>query len=132
MEKINGYPNNFWGWGGEDDEMNKRCETTKIKWVGVEEKGGIRDLEEMDIQEKVRTTTIDIEGRKRRSDSAFICIDPLLNRRFRSSAPPDDVPTRPQRMEMPHEKRSPSRTLLNLVHQRPLLVSLHRDLPLLR
>ena len=21
---INGYPNNFWGWGGEDDEMYKR------------------------------------------------------------------------------------------------------------
>ena len=21
---MNGYPNNFWGWGGEDDEMFKR------------------------------------------------------------------------------------------------------------
>ena len=31
-EKINGYPNNFWGWGGEDDEVQKRCEITKMKW----------------------------------------------------------------------------------------------------
>jgi hypothetical protein len=23
-QKINGYPNNFWGWGGEDDELYKR------------------------------------------------------------------------------------------------------------
>jgi hypothetical protein len=25
--KINGYPNNYWGWGGEDDEMMRRCRT---------------------------------------------------------------------------------------------------------
>ena len=24
---INGYPNNYWGWGGEDDEMMRRCKT---------------------------------------------------------------------------------------------------------
>jgi hypothetical protein len=24
FERINGFPNNFWGWGGEDDEMIKR------------------------------------------------------------------------------------------------------------
>jgi len=52
MEAINGYPNNFWGWGGEDDEMNKRCETVSMKWVGVKE-GGITDLEDMDITEKI-------------------------------------------------------------------------------
>lgn len=32
MKRINGYPNNFWGWGGEDDEMQKRCEALGIKW----------------------------------------------------------------------------------------------------
>uniref|UniRef100_A0A7S4M9S3 WW domain-containing protein n=1 Tax=Odontella aurita TaxID=265563 RepID=A0A7S4M9S3_9STRA len=32
MRKINGYPNTFWGWGGEDDEMQKRCEKTNMKW----------------------------------------------------------------------------------------------------
>jgi predicted glycosyltransferase involved in capsule biosynthesis len=30
---INGYPNNFWGWGGEDDELKKRAdEVTDIKF----------------------------------------------------------------------------------------------------
>ena len=24
MRRINGFPNTFWGWGGEDDEMQKR------------------------------------------------------------------------------------------------------------
>ena len=32
MRRINGFPNTFWGWGGEDDEMQKRCEKLKIKW----------------------------------------------------------------------------------------------------
>jgi hypothetical protein len=27
FELINGFPNNFWGWGGEDDEMMKRLKT---------------------------------------------------------------------------------------------------------
>lgn len=25
FQSINGYPNNFWGWGGEDDELKKRA-----------------------------------------------------------------------------------------------------------
>lgn len=32
MKRINGFPNTFWGWGGEDDEMQKRCERLRIKW----------------------------------------------------------------------------------------------------
>ena len=32
MKKINGYPNTFWGWGGEDDEMQKRCENMGVRW----------------------------------------------------------------------------------------------------
>ena len=27
--KINGFPNNFWGWGGEDDEMFKRIQEVR-------------------------------------------------------------------------------------------------------
>jgi predicted glycosyltransferase involved in capsule biosynthesis len=30
FEDINGFPNNFWGWGGEDDEMKKRIDTVYI------------------------------------------------------------------------------------------------------
>ena len=29
FEAINGFPNNFWGWGGEDDEMYKRIKQVK-------------------------------------------------------------------------------------------------------
>ena len=32
MNAINGFPNTFWGWGGEDDEMQKRCEKMHLKW----------------------------------------------------------------------------------------------------
>jgi len=67
MMRINGYPNTFWGWGGEDDEMQNRCEKAKIKWDSPDEalvkkraakgKGRsvelIRDLEAMDLKEKL-------------------------------------------------------------------------------
>lgn len=29
FEEINGYPNNFWGWGGEDDELMKRAQEVR-------------------------------------------------------------------------------------------------------
>eukprot|EP00970_Alexandrium_tamarense_P013622 scaffold3541_cov183-Alexandrium_tamarense.AAC.2 len=64
MKRINGYPNNFWGWGGEDDEMQARLESVGIKWEaptnvetasdGWEEpKPLIVDLEDMDLQTKL-------------------------------------------------------------------------------
>lgn len=52
MKKINGYPNTFWGWGGEDDEMQKRLETTNITWVSPD-RGTIVDLEDMDLSTKL-------------------------------------------------------------------------------
>ncbi|KAL3770485.1 hypothetical protein ACHAWU_009324 [Discostella pseudostelligera] len=52
MKRINGYPNTFWGWGGEDDEMQKRLETVKIQWDGPTE-GTIVDLENMDLSTKL-------------------------------------------------------------------------------
>jgi hypothetical protein len=52
MKSINGFPNTFWGWGGEDDEMQKRCEKRGLKWEGVQE-GTIRDLENMTVTEKM-------------------------------------------------------------------------------
>ena len=63
MQRINGYPNTFWGWGGEDDEMQNRCEKNNIKWIfpslTEEEKRQseavpvITDLEDMTIKEKL-------------------------------------------------------------------------------
>lgn len=52
MKRINGYPNTFWGWGGEDDEMQKRLEATNITWDAPDH-GTIVDLEEMDIHSKL-------------------------------------------------------------------------------
>jgi len=52
MKKINGYPNTFWGWGGEDDEMQKRCEKLGISWEHPP-KGTIHDLENMSLKEKL-------------------------------------------------------------------------------
>ena len=52
MKRINGYPNTFWGWGGEDDEMQKRCERLKIRWQHPP-RGTITDLEDMSLTEKL-------------------------------------------------------------------------------
>mmetsp|Transcript_12238 Transcript_12238/g.25933 ORF Transcript_12238/g.25933 Transcript_12238/m.25933 type:complete len:413 (+) Transcript_12238:72-1310(+) len=54
MKRINGYPNTFWGWGGEDDEMQKRCERLGIRWQHPPSNAGsITDLEDMNLQEKL-------------------------------------------------------------------------------
>jgi len=52
MKRINGYPNTFWGWGGEDDEIQKRCERLGIHWDSPKE-GSIEDLEAMSLKEKL-------------------------------------------------------------------------------
>lgn len=51
-KRINGYPNTFWGWGGEDDEMQKRLEKLHIKWEWPTA-GTLVDLEEMTLSEKL-------------------------------------------------------------------------------
>ena len=51
FEKINGYPNNFWGWGGEDDALYKR--TKKFYNILKVKKGSIKDLEDLNLQEKL-------------------------------------------------------------------------------
>lgn len=55
MKRINGYPNTFWGWGGEDDEMQKRCERLGIRWQHPPKDAGlnITDLEDMNLSEKL-------------------------------------------------------------------------------
>jgi flagellar biosynthesis GTPase FlhF len=51
FERINGYPNNFWGWGGEDDELYNR--TIKFYSIFKPREGSIRDLENLGLQEKL-------------------------------------------------------------------------------
>lgn len=52
FKRINGYPNTFWGWGGEDDELQKRCEKLGIPW-DYPRQGTLIDLEEMTLEEKL-------------------------------------------------------------------------------
>ena len=52
---LNGYPNNYWGWGGEDDELRRRVNELKLEIENPKEEDcEIRDLEEMDLQEKLQ------------------------------------------------------------------------------
>ena len=51
FNKINGFPNNFWGGGGEDDELYKR--TKPYYTITKSKNGSIRDLENMNLQQKL-------------------------------------------------------------------------------
>lgn len=51
-KRINGYPNTFWGWGGEDDEMQRRLERLGIQF-DKPEFGTLEDLEAMTLKEKL-------------------------------------------------------------------------------
>ena len=51
-EKINGFPNNFWGWGGEDDELYKRVKLEKLK-IEAPSAGYYTDLENKNLQQKL-------------------------------------------------------------------------------
>ena len=53
--KLNGYPNNYWGWGGEDDELRRRVNEISLQIENPEEEDcEITDLEEMNLQEKLQ------------------------------------------------------------------------------
>lgn len=54
FKRINGYPNTFWGWGGEDDELQLRCQAIGLKWDWPREKGTLVDLEEMTLEDKLQ------------------------------------------------------------------------------
>ena len=49
--KCNGFPNNFWGWGGEDNVLQKRLKRKKINIL--KPKHSVIDLEEKTIDEKM-------------------------------------------------------------------------------
>ena len=53
--ELNGYPNNYWGWGGEDDELRRRANELQLQIENPEESDcKIKDLEEMTLQEKLQ------------------------------------------------------------------------------
>ena len=52
FRSINGFPNNFWGWGGEDDALIKRVQEMKLS-IQYPEKGQVIDLEDMDLKQKL-------------------------------------------------------------------------------
>jgi hypothetical protein len=59
FEQINGYPNNYYGWGGEDDDLGLRIYEEKIV-VYKNSKGRVIDIEEhegkvmTDVLEKIK------------------------------------------------------------------------------
>jgi hypothetical protein len=46
FEEINGYPDNFWGWGGEDDALLYRLVASDVGTVQIPKVGSVIDLEE--------------------------------------------------------------------------------------
>jgi hypothetical protein len=52
-EKINGFPNNFWGWGGEDDELYKRVKQENLK-IEAPSSGYYTDLENKNLEQKLK------------------------------------------------------------------------------
>jgi len=51
FDKVNGFPNNFWGWGGEDDELLKR--TKKFYNIFKPTNGSITDMENLNLEQKL-------------------------------------------------------------------------------
>lgn len=51
IEKTNGFPNNFWGWGGEDDVLRNRIKGKKLKVYQPTLRGeGYKELEHVDTR----------------------------------------------------------------------------------
>ncbi len=52
FERVNGFPNHFWGWGGEDDALRDRVRACSIR-VTRPERGSMEDLEHLGLREKM-------------------------------------------------------------------------------
>jgi hypothetical protein len=53
--ELNGYPNNYWGWGGEDDELRRRVNDINLQIENPKEENcEITDLEQMNLQQKLQ------------------------------------------------------------------------------
>ena len=55
FRSINGYPNDYWGWGGEDDELGRRMVATGLmRKITRPKTGKIKDLEGTSLAEKLK------------------------------------------------------------------------------
>ena len=53
IRKTNGFPNNFWGWGGEDDALRNRIKAKKLEVYQPTMRGeGFRELAHVDTRTK--------------------------------------------------------------------------------
>jgi len=50
IKAINGFPNNFWGWGGEDDSMRNRLKAKKIEVYKPTLTSGFKELPHVDTR----------------------------------------------------------------------------------
>ena len=57
FRKANGYPNNFWGWGGEDNALNRRFRDNSLRVEKPNEH--VIDLEKLDLKEKLTKLKVD-------------------------------------------------------------------------
>lgn len=57
FERVGGFPNTYWGWGGEDDEFSKRVQSSNMRVeapaADSSTDGWLVDLEAMNLQEKL-------------------------------------------------------------------------------
>merc|ERR1712153_180762 len=49
FERVNGYPNNYWGWGLEDDQLALRMQHCHVRAVPVSG-GGFDDLDPVNMK----------------------------------------------------------------------------------
>ena len=72
FEDINGYPNNYWGWGGEDDSLIDRIRDCGYKNICYPKNGAVIDIEEdimmktINIKNKVKNSKKDLEKYEKR------------------------------------------------------------------
>jgi len=52
LKSINGFPNNFWGWGGEDDAMRVRMKRKAMTILQPTLEKGFTDLPHVDTKSK--------------------------------------------------------------------------------
>jgi RNase P/RNase MRP subunit p29 len=71
FKKINGYPNNFWGWGGEDDSLLIRLHQEKINKIMVPKEGSTIDIEENDGKSVNIVTKIKVLLKNKKDELKF-------------------------------------------------------------